>query len=100
MARRRTRPTKNLRIALLIETSTSWGAQIVRGIGDSLTDPLPPGCDHWVDHHGQTARKEVALALLRRPTLLRRIRELQRTGEMAMRGVAEVLAQAFRGEHN
>ena len=34
MARRRTRPTKNLRIALLIETSTSWGAQIVRGIGE------------------------------------------------------------------
>jgi LacI family transcriptional regulator len=34
MARRRTPSGKQFRVALLIETSTSWGAQIVRGIGE------------------------------------------------------------------
>ncbi|MDA1232005.1 MAG: XylR family transcriptional regulator, partial [Planctomycetota bacterium] len=34
MAHRRSSPPQRYRVALLIETSTSWGAQIVRGIGD------------------------------------------------------------------
>ena len=34
MARRRTPSGKQFRVALLIETSTSWGAQIVKGISE------------------------------------------------------------------
>jgi hypothetical protein len=74
-----------------------WQHGIVRGIGDTLSDPLPPGCDHWVDHRGQTARGQVMRALLRNPMSFRRMRELQRAGEAAMRGVAELLAHAFTG---
>ena len=78
-----------------------WRFGIVRGIGDTLDEPLPPGCDKWVDHRGRTALKEVAGALLREPSLLRRMRQIKRAGELAMEGVARVLAQAVEeGVHD
>jgi hypothetical protein len=76
-----------------------WTFGIVRGIGDGLEDPLPPGCDHWVNHRGRVAGKAVLSSLLREPSLLGRMRTLQRNGEQAMKGVAACLASILRGNN-
>jgi hypothetical protein len=75
-----------------------WTFGIVRGIGDGLEDPLPPGCDHWVNHRGRVAGKAVLASILREPSLLGRLRTLQRNGDKAMKGVATCLAAVLGTE--
>ena len=75
-----------------------WRYGIVRGVGDSLEEPLPPGCDRWVDHHGRPAYRAIGRALLQNPMSFRRMHELKRTGEKVMGGVAELLASTLASE--
>jgi len=74
-----------------------WRFGIVRGIGDTLDNPLPPGCDKWVDHHGRALLTQVAASLLREPSLLGRMRQIKRSGELAMDNLAEVLERLVKG---
>lgn len=75
-----------------------WTFGIIRGISDSVEQPLPPGCDNWVDHHGRAAFRPIAAALLRSPSILKRMRELQRASEAAMTSVGTILRQAIESE--
>ena len=74
-----------------------WCFGIVRGIGDTLDDPLPPGCDKWVDHHGRAVLGQVAASLLREPSLFGRMRQIKRSGELAMSNLADVLGRIVTG---
>ena len=72
-----------------------WQYGIIRGVGDSLEEPLPPGCDHWVDHNGRPAYGAISKSLFQNPLSIRRMRELKRTGEAVMACVAELLASTL-----
>lgn len=74
-------------------TDLGWEFGIIRAISDGLDDPLPPGCDHWVDHHGRAAKGAIAMAILRSPKIIGRMRTLQRSGEHALTQLAKVLEQ-------
>lgn len=71
-----------------------WEFGIVRAISDGLDDPLPPGCDNWVDHKGRAAPLAIASSIMRSPTVVRRMRSMQKDGEHAMFAVAQVFERA------
>lgn len=81
-----------------VATELGWRFGIVRGISDSVEKPLPPGCDNWIDHHGRAALRPIAATLLRSPSMIRRMREMQRSGESAMSSVADVLRRSIKSE--
>lgn len=78
-----------------LASDLGWRFGVVRGIGDDLDHLLPPGCDHWVDHRGRAATGPILASLLRQPSLLRRMRAIQRDGERALQGIADLLTRAF-----
>ena len=75
-----------------------WEFGVLRAISDGLNDPLPAGCDHWVDHHGRAAAGSIAIAILRSPKIIGRMRALQRSGEHALSNLADVLQRVGQEE--
>ena len=72
-----------------------WTFGIVRAISDGLDDTLPPGCDRWVDHRGSVSIPAVAGSILRTPSLIGRLREMNRVTQTAMGRLAGILIQAI-----
>ena len=72
-----------------------WTFGIVRAISDGLEDTLPPGCDRWVDHRGRVSIAAVAGSILRTPSLIGRLREMNRVTQDAMERLGSVLNQAL-----
>ena len=72
-----------------------WQFGIVRAISDGLEDTLPPGCDRWVDHRGRVAVGALAGSILRSPSLIGRLREMNKVAQAAMANVGEVLNRAI-----
>ena len=73
-----------------------WRFGIVRAISDGLDDTLPPGCDQWVDHRGRVAVGALAGSILRSPSLISRLREMNKVAQTAMANLGDVLNRAFQ----
>ena len=72
-----------------------WKFGILRAISDGLEDTLPPGCDQWVDHRGRVAVGALAGSILRSPSLIGRLREMNKVAQTAMANLGDVLNRAF-----
>ena len=71
-----------------------WRFGIVRAISDGLDDTLPPGCDRWVDHRGRVSLPAVAASVIRSPSLVGRMKQMNRLTTDVMARLADVLGQA------
>ncbi|MFM8872608.1 MAG: hypothetical protein ACKOJI_04510 [Phycisphaerales bacterium] len=72
-------------------SARGWRWAVVRGISDTVDETLPEGVGDWVDGHGRLRIWHVVRAILRRPTLLVRLRSLRARSVAAMRAVAAAL---------
>ena len=72
-----------------------WRFGILRAISDGLDDTLPPGCDRWVDHRGRVAVGALAASILRTPSLVGRLREMNRITQNAMAALGEVITRSL-----
>ena len=72
-----------------------WEFGIVRVISDGLEDTLPPGCDQWVDHRGKVSVPAIATSILRTPSLIGRLRDMNRVAQSGLSHLAAVLTQAI-----
>ncbi|MEE2682224.1 MAG: hypothetical protein VX641_07630 [Planctomycetota bacterium] len=72
-----------------------WTFGILRAISDGLDDTLPPGCDRWVDHRGRVSIGAIAGSVLRSPSLVGRLREMNRVTNTAMNRLGAVLSEAL-----
>ena len=73
----------------MLRTQRRWA--IVRGVSDAVDDALPDSIDSWVDEHGRTRHGFIALAHLRRPSLVAITQRIGKQARQAMDSAAELL---------
>lgn len=75
------------------ELGLAWG--VVRAVSDGPQDALPQESAGWIDAEGRTLTAQVMLDVVRRPSLVGRVRALARASRLAAAGLRDGVLEAI-----
>lgn len=75
------------------EMGLAWG--VVRAVSDGPQDALPEESAGWIDAEGRTRTAQVMLDVVRRPSLVGRVRTLARASRLAAAGLRDGVSEAI-----
>jgi len=64
---------------------------VIRAISDSAADTVPPEILKWVDSKGRPRPATIALALIRKPSLLKDAQRLRENSKLALKNLLDVV---------